>query len=522
MANRRRSRRGNGDHVGLGAWAGEAFAGVGAGPVRPVSSLPSLSPAATLVDSIWGMGSVAVAGYDGNNSAYATEYVLAMPQTLLAAGNDPLSLPAFTSEIIAGAGGVFGRINVANMAPVTQSSNIVGLGFKDVAAGTNAPDTGSKGPDPSTNPLTNVVKPSSGGCFAAGTLIPMADGSLKPIERIEEADDVHGVDQNDPEGPVSVGKVAEIYRHEPQPLMEVELGGGVIRCTGNHPFYVRGRGFIPAEQLKCGDELRTASGGWSSVGVITASGLEEPVYNIRVAGLHTYFVRAGASEALVHNKGGNPDGDGTAATQSPPFGSYPSPPFIQTFGDDGVIAPQGGTNTRFYGADGTSKSIPYTGTSLAPVTPLPNPVPVTAKNQANETPQERLKQAFNRLFKNQVNNLKWNGYLDFQRGYSAGMWQGIKSTGSLIADVLGRRLPGRHVARGENNWDWIVSWRNNGQAVVYREPIDALCEQAAQGSPQRTEAAGGLQLPEAKPGRLQCRAGFLGAPPRHVGVFRRS
>ncbi len=145
----------------------------------PVSSLPSLATSATLIDAIWGMGSVAVAGYDGNNSAYATEYVVSMPQTLLAGGNNPLSLPAFTSEIIAGAGGVFGRINVANMAPVTQSSNIVGLGFKDVAAGTNAPDTGSKGPDPSINPLTNVVKPSSGGCFAAGTLIPMADGSAE-------------------------------------------------------------------------------------------------------------------------------------------------------------------------------------------------------------------------------------------------------------------------------------------------------------------------------------------------------
>ena len=40
----------------------------------PVSSLPSLATLATLIDAIWGMGSVAVAGYDGNNSAYATEY----------------------------------------------------------------------------------------------------------------------------------------------------------------------------------------------------------------------------------------------------------------------------------------------------------------------------------------------------------------------------------------------------------------------------------------------------------------
>ena len=200
LPNRAGSRRGDADHDGLGEDPAKPSPASLLDQSGPVSSLPSLATSATLVDAIWGMGSVAVAGYDGNNSAYATEYVVSMPQTLLAGGNNPLSLPAFTSEIIAGAGGVFGRINVANMAPVTQSSNIVGLGFKDVAAGTNAPDTGSKGPDPSINSVTNVVKPATGGCFAAGTLIPMADGTAKPIERIEEEDDVHGVDQNDPEG----------------------------------------------------------------------------------------------------------------------------------------------------------------------------------------------------------------------------------------------------------------------------------------------------------------------------------
>ena len=67
------------------------------------------------------------------------------------------------------------------------------------------------------------------------------------------------------------------------------------------------RGFIPAQKLEYG---RRASHGQRRLEfrrVITASGLEEPVYNIRVAGLHTYFVRAGASEALVHNKGGDPN-----------------------------------------------------------------------------------------------------------------------------------------------------------------------------------------------------------------------
>ena len=154
--------------------------------------------------------------------------------------------------------------------------------------------------------------------------------------------------------------------------MEVEIGGDVIRCTPNHPFYVRGRGFIPAEQLKSGDELRSSAGGWASIGSIGARGDVEPVYNIRVAGLHTYFVRVGVSDVLVHNKGGGPDGDATSGqhdggVQAAPFLASPlRTGEIVTFGDDGVIAPQGGTNTRFYGANGVGKAIPYTGTSFAP------------------------------------------------------------------------------------------------------------------------------------------------------------
>ena len=122
-------------------------------------------------------------------------------------------------------------------------------------------------------------------CFAAGELIPMGDGTIKPIERMKRGDAVNAADQNNPEGPVSVGIVEEVFRHEPQPLMEVEIGGDVIRCTPNHPFYVRGRGFIAAEKLRSGDELRSSSGGWSTVGSISERGDVEPVYNIRVAGL---------------------------------------------------------------------------------------------------------------------------------------------------------------------------------------------------------------------------------------------
>ena len=61
-----------------------------------------------------------------------------------------------------------------------------------------------------------------------------------------------------------------------------------------------------------------------------------------------------------------------------------------------------------------------------PIRPLP--VPVTAKNQATETPQDQLRQAFNRLFKNQVGNLNWNGYTLYSKGFVNGFWGGITTT----------------------------------------------------------------------------------------------
>ena len=51
---------------------------------------------------------------------------------------------------------------------------------------------------------------------------------------------------------------------------------------------------------------RTASGGWIAVGSVVDKGEIGPVYNIHVAGLHTYFVRNGSGNAdvLVHNDSG--------------------------------------------------------------------------------------------------------------------------------------------------------------------------------------------------------------------------
>lgn len=74
----------------------------------------------------------------------------------------------------------------------------------------------------------------------------------------------------------------------------------VIRATLRHPFYVRDKGFVPAADLKPGDELRTADS-WVPVVETYRNGDVEPVFNFCVEDWHTYF----AGGVLVHNDSGD-------------------------------------------------------------------------------------------------------------------------------------------------------------------------------------------------------------------------
>ncbi len=238
----------------------------------PVPSLPSLSPAASLVDTVPGMGNVANPGYAGTTGPANKP-----AQTAFANGNIPGTPGSVASEAIPDADAVFGLDAVADVVPVTVAPAIANEAAEGASAGADAPTTGSLiGGDiaishgggaaikdlglamPNSGaeiePVANV--PQGGGCFAAGMLLSLGDGTAMPIEEFATGGGVKAADQNDPEGPVSIGKVVEVFRHEPQPLMEVGVAGDVIRCTPNHPFYVRGRGFISAEQLKSGNQLR--------------------------------------------------------------------------------------------------------------------------------------------------------------------------------------------------------------------------------------------------------------------------
>jgi hypothetical protein len=149
----------------------------------------------------------------------------------------------------------------------------------------------------------------TGGCFAAGTPITMADGTTKPIEAIHTGDTVLSYD------PVvkvtATGRVERTFVHaNSAPLIRVN---DKLLATANHPFYAHGE-WIPAGELSMDDtvlELDVArshapSVGWApqAAGVSSLQTVPpvDTVYNIQVATYHDYF----AAGVLVHNKDTSP------------------------------------------------------------------------------------------------------------------------------------------------------------------------------------------------------------------------
>lgn len=75
-------------------------------------------------------------------------------------------------------------------------------------------DTGSSsGPGTHGGPASGSSPGGTGGCFAAGTMILMADNSLKPIENIEVGDVVMSFDEDDVHAELEPNRVTETFVH---------------------------------------------------------------------------------------------------------------------------------------------------------------------------------------------------------------------------------------------------------------------------------------------------------------------
>ncbi len=149
-------------------------------------------------------------------------------------------------------------------------------------------------------------------CFVGGTMVQMADGSVKPIEQVSVNNWVISRDAST--GKTEAKQISAVYHKQSSQVLTLALAdrqtGQVIQtltCTPGHPFYVVGQGFVLAGQLAIGNAIVTRAGpellvksiDWCHNGDGTPRGAE--VYNFTVEGDHTYFVGAIGGGVWVHN-----------------------------------------------------------------------------------------------------------------------------------------------------------------------------------------------------------------------------
>jgi hypothetical protein len=143
-----------------------------------------------------------------------------------------------------------------------------------------------------TPPPVQVIKGQS--CFLAGTLVQTQIGR-EPIESIRPGDRVLAQDQNT--GELIYKLVLRTTLRPPAKMVRIHAGGDEITTTLGHPFWVDGRGWKMAKELKAGDLLHSL-GGAVRVDKIEQAG-EEKAYNLVVDDFNTYFV--GQQGLLVHD-----------------------------------------------------------------------------------------------------------------------------------------------------------------------------------------------------------------------------
>ncbi len=138
-------------------------------------------------------------------------------------------------------------------------------------------------------------------CFEKGTPV-LTENGLKAIEEINTGDLVYS---RDPETNSSQLKpVTELFLTEGKSLYEIVLknkAGKIetLKVTDNHPYWVKGKGWVDSAKLVAGMQIESFENGELEVVSLTALEQVEDTYNFTVADFNTFF--AGESKALVHN-----------------------------------------------------------------------------------------------------------------------------------------------------------------------------------------------------------------------------
>lgn len=95
------------------------------------------------------------------------------------------------------------------------------------------------------------------GCIVGGYKIMTDKGNL-PIDRVvKEKIPVKVLSYNDRDNIMEFKKIIS-YQENPlvnRHILEIDLGDKKFQCTNDHPVFVEGKGYIPAEEIKNGDKV---------------------------------------------------------------------------------------------------------------------------------------------------------------------------------------------------------------------------------------------------------------------------
>lgn len=141
--------------------------------------------------------------------------------------------------------------------------------------------------------------------FAAGTLVLLADGTRKSIEKLKPGDMVLATDPETGETTVRPVVATHINLDVHLTDLTLKVAGNekvLIQATQTHPIWSRDRDdWVDAGKLTIGERLLSANKAPVAVAGVRSYDGSEVRFNLTVDDIHTYYVLAGATPVLVHN-----------------------------------------------------------------------------------------------------------------------------------------------------------------------------------------------------------------------------
>jgi hypothetical protein len=216
--------------------------------------------------------------------------VLLIPEELGAAG---------AIIVIAGTTAVTGAAGYAGVQAGLASGSAGGTDANQGDSNQSGAGSGAGGDNQGTGSTGDSAGGIGGsGCFPAGTPVLLADGNIKSIEAIQPGDIV--VSQDLATGHVTAQPILKLFRHHADSTLKLHLSdGSCIETTGQHRFYVSGKGFVAAGKLEPGSELATYDNRHPTLSNAESISVATSVFNLEVANFHTFFV--GQDRLWVHN-----------------------------------------------------------------------------------------------------------------------------------------------------------------------------------------------------------------------------